>query len=180
VSGTPGKGEGIGGPQAVSSLLLTVWKVEVHLARIGIPGAKNTTAPPVEGKPPVTSMRKDNQNVDKWETLTITSPKTIDLVALAKTHDVSSLGLTNLANGHYTEIRLYVSTASATLANGTKIVLSIPGRANIVRVVREFVINTGKTTTLSLDFDAQNSVIRVGDTYILKPVVIRLDQKNQD
>jgi len=169
-----------GGPQAVSSLLITIKKAEVHLAQVGLPGTKNediTPHPsptPVHGKPSETNTQTSNQTVDKWETLAIGSPQTLDLVQLAKTHDFSSLGITNLVNGRYTEIRLYISTASATLQNGTKVQLVIPGKENIVRVVQTFVIDSGKTTNLSMYFDAQNSVIKAGDQYILKPVVANL------
>lgn len=178
---TPTKEQGIGGPQSVSSLMVTIWKVEVHLARLGIAGARNTIEPThPEEKPTGTPSVRDNRDMDKWETLNIGVPKVIDLVSLVKNHDVASLGITKLANGQYTEIRLYLSTASATLSDGTKIALTIPGRANTVRTVEPFSIDSGKTTVVVMDFDAQNSVIKAGETYILKPVVIKLDQKNQD
>lgn len=161
-----------GGPQTVTSLTVVISKVEVHLARLGVPGAKNSI-------PSVTPGSDNNQQVDKWETLNIGGTKTVDVVALAKTHDFSVLGLTKLANGMYTEVRLYVSNATAVLSDGTPITLSIPGRANIIRVVEPFTIDSGKTTTLTMDFDAQNSVIKAGTTYLLKPVVARFDVENQ-
>lgn len=173
-STTPGNSQN-NGPQTLSSLLLTVSKVEVHLAHVGIPGTKNEEVSPTpqpSGQP--SGVPGLNQGVNKWETLSISAPQTIDLVQLAKTHNFTSLGLTKLVNGRYTEIRLYVSTASATLQNGQKVSLVIPGRENIVRVVQSFVIDSNKTTTLTMDFDAQNSVIKVGDQYLLKPVVAHL------
>lgn len=167
------------GPQTVISLTLVINKVEVHLARLGVPGAKNNIPTVTPGKSSVSPSAKDNQNVDKWETLHIGGTKTVDLVALAKTHDFSSLGITKLANGQYTEVRLYISSALAVLANGTKVTLVLPGRANIVRVAEPFVVDSSKTTTITMDFDAQNSVIKAGDMYLLKPVVARFDQENQ-
>lgn len=175
-----------GGPQTITSLVLVVRKVEVHLARLGIPGAKNSIPSVTPGRPSVTPGKpsgtptpKDNQGVDKWETLNIGGTQTVDLVALAKSHDFTVLGLTKLANGLYTEVRLYIASATATLSNGTKVTLTIPGRGNIVRVVEPFVIDFGKTTTITMDFDAQNSVIQAGDKYLLKPVVARFDQSLQ-
>ncbi len=169
-----------GGPQSITALTLTITKVEVHLAHLGIPGTKNETGPTeIHGKPSSTPTQKSNQDVDKWETLNIGGVQTIDLMQLAKTKSFSSLGFTKLANGRYTEVRLYVSMATATLTDGTKVTLTIPGKANIVRVVEPFVIDSSKTTTLTMDFDAQNSVIKAGDAYLLKPVVAHFNQQNQ-
>jgi len=74
----------------------------------------------------------------------------------------------------YTEIRLYISNPSATLTDGTKIQPIIPGKANIVRVVQPFSVTAGQNTNLTMDFDAQNSIIKAGNKYILKPVVAHL------
>lgn len=187
---TPQGNNNQGGPQTVTSLALTVIKAEVHLAHLGLPGTHNQNTATSEaperpsvtlGKPSMTpGARKDNQAVNKWETLNIGAPQVIDLVQLAKTHSAPSLGLTKLANGRYTEIRLYIAAAKATLADGTKVTLTIPGRANTVRIVEPFVIDSAKKTTLTMDFDAQNSVIKAGDTYLLKPVVAHLLQQNQN
>lgn len=157
-STTPGEeGNTNQGPQAVTSLVLTVTKVEVHLAQLGIPGTKNENE---HGRPIGTPMPKDNQNIDKWETLNIGGTKTIDLMQLAKANALSSLGITNLASGRYTEVRLYFGSATAVLSDGTKVGLTIPGKANIVRVVEPFVIDSGKTTSLVMAFDAQNSALK--------------------
>lgn len=173
------------GPQAVSSLVLSINKVEVHLAHLALPGQRDNEQPAITGKPSIspTPHQQTNQDVDKWETLNLplnpaTGTVDVDLVALAKSHNFSVLGLTRLAGGRYTEIRLYVKSAKATLQNGQAVTLTIPGKANIVRVVQPFVIVSGKTTTLSMYFDAQNSVINAGGNYILKPVVARLQEEN--
>ncbi|HEV2339210.1 MAG TPA: DUF4382 domain-containing protein [Patescibacteria group bacterium] len=169
-----------GGPQTVTSLILTVTKVEVHLAYVALPGEKVTPQDQTQGKPTVSPSPKTNQHVDNWETLNIGGIQIVDLVQLANTKNFTSLGLTQLTGGLYTEVRLYVSKATATLADGTHVTLVIPGKANIVRIVEPFYIVSGKTTTLSLDFDAQNSVIKAGDVYLLKPVVAHFSQQNQE
>ncbi len=188
-SGTPGQGNNNqnnngGGVQTVTSLTVTITKVEVHLAHVGIPGSRNenngnssptSTHSSLSGTPPPST----NQDVDKWEVLKSNAPQTVDLVQLAKNNSLSSLGITKLANGRYTEIRLYVSTASAILQDGAKVTLTIPGSANIVRIVQPFVINSARTTTLTIDFDAQNSVIHAGNVYILKPVVVHLLENDE-
>jgi hypothetical protein len=173
------------GPQTVTSLFVTISKVEVHLAKVGLPGSTHTVneAATVSSKINTsgqsnTAKGTNNQLIDKWETLNIKDPKTVDLVYLANSHNLSSLGLTTLANGLYTEVRLYVFSAYATLQGSeSPVQLVVPGKGNIVRVVQPFVINSGKPTTLVLDFDAQNSVIKAGDQYILKPVIAHMTQK---
>lgn len=169
--------KGENGPQTVTALNLTVTKVEVHIAYQGKPGDQSDNEKPT-GKPSVTPGQQ-GQNVDHWETLNITTPTTLDLVKLAETKDVASLGLTNLAEGRYTEVRLYVSGATATLTDGSTVTLTVLGKGNIVRVVRPFTVVAGQTTTLTMDFDAQHSVIKAGDMYLLKPVVARLLNDHQ-
>ncbi len=164
---TAGQGQ-TNGPQTVTALNLTITKVEVHIAYQGNPGDQANTTPGQQG-----------QAVDHWETLTITSPTTLDLVALANTNDFSTLGITNLAVGRYTEVRLYVSSANTTLADSTTVDLQILGRDNIVRVVQPFNILAEGTTNLAMDFDAQHSVIKAGSIYLLKPVVARLINQHQ-
>lgn len=141
------------GPQSVSSLVLKIKKVEVHMAYL--------------------DDKSGQKAADHWETLNIALPISVDLVQLAK-GGVASLGLTKLAAGQYTEVRLYVLDASAILSNGTNVNLDILGKDNIVRVVQPFSITTGKNTTLVMDFDAGQSVVYNGGKYLLKPVVSRL------
>lgn len=173
-----------GGPQNVKSLVLTVTKAEVHVAHFANPGEKITppaVSPTQEhGKSDEAHGQKTNQDVNKWETLNIGGTQTFDLVQLAASKSFSSLGLTKLAGGLYTEVRLYVAKATATLSDGSTVTLNIPGKANIVRIVEPFTIVSGKTTTVSVDFDAQNSVIKAGNVYLLKPVVAHFTHKNQD
>ncbi|MGI8419696.1 MAG: DUF4382 domain-containing protein [Candidatus Levyibacteriota bacterium] len=166
------KASNLGGPQVVTSLLVTISKVEVHLAHIGLPGSNNEVA--ASASPTLTLgnhkgnlFRPTNQEVNKWETLNIGTPQTLDLVKLANSHISTLLGNTKLVNGKYTEVRLYISSASATLQSGTQVNLVIPGRGNTVRVVHSFGVDSGKKTSLTMDFDAQNSVIQAGTQYIL-------------
>lgn len=159
--GASQSGSNAGGPQDITALNLTISKVEVHLANLGKPAS---------GSPTITPSL---QGLNKWETLNV-SPTSVDLINLAITKDFAKLGITSLAAGRYTEVRLYVTKATATLSDGRTVDLSILGKNKIVRVVRTFYIETGKTTVLTMDLDAVHSVIKVGDSYLLKPVVARL------
>ena len=159
------------GPETLTALNLTIDKVEVHMAYQGNP--QNNQG----GDASSAAGANSGKAVDHWETLNITTPITVDLVSLASTNDSAPLGITQLAAGRYTEVRLYVSEATATLADGTQVTLTIPGTDKIVRVVRTFVITAGQQTVLTMDFDAQHSVVKAGENYLLRPVVARLIQE---
>lgn len=160
---TPGGGNSRGRSLDFDSLEVTISKVEVHLAYLGTPGSTDQQNGVTPG-----------QGVDKWETLDIGAPKSVDLIQLAKTNDLASLGLTKLAAGRYTQVRLYISSAQLVLPDESTVPLTILGKAGIVKVVQSFVIDPQKTTNLTLDFDAQRSVIKAGDRYLLKPVIAHL------
>ncbi|HSW47772.1 MAG TPA: DUF4382 domain-containing protein [Candidatus Saccharimonadales bacterium] len=169
------------GPQNVSALNLTITKVEVHMSYQGDPkdnkDLKSSSSAKV--KPSISPSPVGGKNVDHWETLNITTPFTVDLVNLAKTKDFAQLGLTQLAAGRYTEVRLYVSSATAAFAEGTIVPLTILGRDNVVKINRSFTISAGQTTTLTMDLDANHSVIKAGGQYLLKPVASRLIEEKQ-
>ncbi len=111
---------------------------------------------------------------DKWEMLQIDGERDFDLVELSKTNIADTLGLSLLACGKYTQIRLYVSKAKATLTDGTEVELVIPGKANIVKIVHPFTISPDAPTNITVQFDPQRSVHKIGNMYILKPVVARI------
>lgn len=136
---------------ALTALVLNIDKVEVHRSA------------------------KGSKNSGRWETLNIgLTPKIVDLIALAKTKSDQFLGITSLENGHYTEIRLYISSATATYDDGGHVNLEVLGKNKTVRVVRQFTIETGKTVKMTVDFNAPKSVVRAGEKFILKPVVAKL------
>lgn len=161
---------------SLQSLHVTVSKIEVHLANLCKPNKFNN---PPQGDELVPSKERGNPNkidgADKWETLKLgEGNSSFDLIELAKNNVAVDLGLTQLACGKYTEIRLYVSSATATFEGEEKEVpLTILGKQGIVRIVRPFTIEPNQTTTLSIDFNAQKSIQKIGDTYILKPVVAK-------
>ena len=157
------------GPQNITALNLTITKVEVHFAtNEEISSQTATTTPTISPTEPI----------DHWQALHIKNPFTVDLVKLANTNSILSLGLTNLPAGKYTQVRLFLSTASATLASGAIVNLDMLGKDNVVKIIQPFTINPGKTTTLIVDFDAQHSVVKADGKYILKPVVAKIEEQH--
>lgn len=111
------------------------------------------------------------------------SSRTCDLKKLVGAQDV--LGTGSLTPGRYTQLRLVVSSATIYFDNpssGPACAPTIPapeGRnapvnvpSGTVRLNREFDVTANNTTTMTLDFDGDKSVIETGNgTYQLKPVI---------
>lgn len=106
-------------------------------------------------------------NESGWFTV-VEEPQTFNLIAIT---DVKAfLGEGELAVGRYTQIRLDVDEALVTI-NGTEYNLTIPSKT--VKLVRSFEIEENKTTTLTLDFDAEQSIHETGQSgqYTMRPTI---------
>jgi hypothetical protein len=109
--------------------------------------------------------------------------RTCDLKKLTGVQDV--LGTGPLSPGHYTQVRLVVSSArlyfdgpssgpacAAMIASPGGASESIDIPSGTVRLNREFDVSTNQTTTMVLDFDGDQSVIRMGNGgYRMTPVI---------
>ncbi|MCD6187894.1 MAG: DUF4382 domain-containing protein, partial [Desulfuromusa sp.] len=133
---------------------------------------------------------------DTWET--VANPdKTYNLLELVNGVR-ETLGITPLAAGHYTQMRLIIGeTAEENGLNmfdslhpfanyiidqdDTSHKLKVPSGTNTgLKIVNGFDINENETTELILDFDAMRSVVKAGSSgkYLLKPTVKVLDTAN--
>lgn len=101
-----------------------------------------------------------------WYTV-VEEAQSFDLIELKNVKEV--LGSATLSTGRYTQIRLHIDNASVTI-DGVEYNLKIP--SSTVKLISPFSINENETTTLTIDFDVQNSVIHTGsDNYILQPTI---------
>ncbi|MBA3063883.1 DUF4382 domain-containing protein [Candidatus Woesearchaeota archaeon] len=100
-----------------------------------------------------------------WFTI-VEGPKTYDLIEIKDVKEF--LGQKDLTAGKYTQIRLTVDSAKL-LISGEEKTLKIPSGS--IKLVRNFDIKDGETTTLTIDFDAEKSVHQAGSTYIMKPTI---------
>lgn len=109
-------------------------------------------------------------NVDgAWQPVAVT-PQTFNLLDLAK--DSSLLGSASLPAGHYSQVRLFVSSPSVTDGAGTHDLTIPSGDQTGIKVLVDYDINANDVTSLLLDFDVSHSVTKTGNgTYHLKPVV---------
>ena len=141
----------------VEKVLVTISAVEVHMA-----GSDE------EGNGTNMSNKTGNQTGNKtagWFTV-VKQSKTFDLIAIQNVTEF--LGDANLTAGKYTQIRLDIEKASVTIG-GVDHDLKVPSEK--LKLIHPFDIKENQTTTLVLDFDAQESIHAAGDKYILKPTI---------
>lgn len=131
---------------SIEKAMITISQVQVHMASAG--GDENTT---VEAG---------------WQPISNES-KTFDLIAIKDVKEF--LGSAELKAGKYTQIRLSIDKAVITI-NGTEYELETP--SDKLKLIKPFDITAGETTTLILDFDAQESIRVAGkDKYNLVPTI---------
>ncbi|MCH8223481.1 MAG: DUF4382 domain-containing protein [Chloroflexi bacterium] len=114
----------------------------------------------------------DGAGESGWRTV-VDGPKEFDLLQLEGIEEI--LGSATLEVGRYGQIRLEVVSALVTIPNGVR-QATVP--SDKLRIVGGFDVVEGETTIVTLDFDAQRSVIFIpmrGPQ--LKPVVKLLVRK---
>ncbi len=112
-----------------------------------------------------------------WKTV-IDESKTFELLALRGIEEV--LGSTEIESGHYTQIRLDVESVSATIDGETQ-EADVP--SDKLKLVSSFEIGDGEMTVVTLDIDAEESVIVTGSGQVkfkpaIKVLVGGLNQKS--
>ncbi len=116
-----------------------------------------------------------------WSDIAVEPPKKINLLSLTN-GVLESLGQTELPAGHYTQLRLVLSSnktgtvpANSVVLSGsdTEIPLDTPSAVQSgIKLINEFDVAPGQLVDLVLDFDALKSVVRRGNgKYLLKPVI---------
>jgi len=153
----------------VSSISVTVDKVKVHRAGTGGSADNEVNDSPATGQEAAKESNDTDANevTAQWDTI-VDSPHTYDLLQLVNNPTQVFAGKT-LTAGKYTQIRLEVSKAVITFKDGSTANVTVP--SNRFYWVRSFDIVQGKTTTLTLDFNAAQTVSQDGQgKYIIAPV----------
>jgi hypothetical protein len=145
-------------PEGVTSVVVTVTNIQIHQA---------------------TAENEDSG----WLTLfavtstssTIIEPKTFDLVEVIGIEEV--LGVEEIPVGKYTQIRMDVIEVVVTHLGEDK-VAELPG--DKLKIVRPFDVVADQTTVLTLDFDADESVIITGAGQVRFKPTVKLLIRNED
>jgi hypothetical protein len=132
------------------------------------------------------SVHKDDQADDSWTKLPFadgTMSRTCDLKKLVTSQD--TLGVGSLPAGHYTQVRLTVTSVAlyfdeaasgpacaGTIAAPTGRSASVEVPSGVVKLNREFTVPAGGATTMLVDFDGDKSVNQTGNgRYMMSPVI---------
>ena len=138
---------------AVSAVRLQVERIVAHRTLSG--GATDA-----EGS------EKDGQN--GWEVLS--GAKEIDLLKAAKDANAAVLGTTDLQEGDYTQIRLYLKDAgNVIVVNGVDKPITVPSGA--LKLVGNATVAADKKYTLAIKFDLDKSLVVNSQGFKLKPTV---------
>ncbi len=162
-SGPGGRGEGSLSLSLTDSAINSVEKVWVTISEIQVHSSD-------EGWIPLESE--------------VILPLTVDLLTLQNGNS-ESLGLSDIPEGHYTQIRLYLGTVielemddpplypNCVLVGNEYHELTIPsGFQSGIKLIHPFDIESGFTYELTLDFDASRSIHKTGTgVYKMRPTI---------
>jgi hypothetical protein len=142
----------------ISYLNLTISEVSVHRA------SANQSVDDTEQE--MTPDTSPDTNPAGWF-IVVDQTQTVDLIALQNVSQV--LGQKTLDPGNYTQIRLKIDSGTVTV-NGEEHNLTVP--SEVLKLNRGFVLLSGATLQLTLDFDVEKSLIQTGSgQYKLEPVI---------
>ena len=98
-------------------------------------------------------------------------PAMYDLLAL-RNGSAELIASTRLRAGHYTQIRLILGAGSYLMVNGLPVSLEVAsGFETGVKLNHQFTIEEDRTYAITLDFDAERSLVPSGLSFRLKPVI---------
>ncbi|RCK73344.1 MAG: putative lipoprotein [Ignavibacteriae bacterium] len=115
--------------------------------------------------------KSDTDTITGW-TIINNTPATYDLLKL-RNGASAILGTAKLTAGHYTQIRLLIDSGSTVVVNGISYPLEIPsGMESGLKLTHAFWIESDKLYELTLDFDANKSIVKQGNNaYKLQPTI---------
>ncbi len=109
-----------------------------------------------------------DSNDASWVTIVDTT-KTIDLKQF-QGDARAFLGESPVEAGKYTQIRIYVTDSYGEDLDGKRVNVTLS--SGVLKIVRPWTVEDGKTMTLVVDFDLEKSLSKQGqDGYRLKPVL---------
>lgn len=114
----------------------------------------------------VSGSNESDSNESGWRTLTV-AHNTIDLAVLVNVSEL--LASANVGPGKYTQIRLVVVSVTGTMANGSIVNFTVP--SGELKMNHPFNVTAGKTTTLTLDFNLEKSIVHNSQGWKFKPVL---------
>ena len=151
----------------VTAVLLTVSSLEVHLAAAEMEQEQEQSESGNQTQEQ--EQEQEEGNGGEWITIDISDDmSTFDLLKVKGIEEF--FGSSEVAAGKYTQVRLIVDKAEVAVDYGEPQEATVP--SGELKIVRPFTVESGETTTLLIDFDAERSVVFTGSGKIqVKPVV---------
>ena len=135
-------------PETYVAINLTIYKIQVHLAG------------------------EDEEDEGEWVEWILNEPTEYNLMELKD--ESILLSEEELTPGKYTQIRIFVTDASIDIESGEiGVPVEIPSVYQTgIKLIHPFEIIAGETIELTIDFDAEKSIIKTGNgSYKLNPVI---------
>lgn len=147
-------------PAAFDAVNVVVTEVSIHRA-IGVEGAPPDTA----------SAVATSENAAGWEVLK-SDTTAYDLLAL-RNRVFTTLATALVPAGMYTQIRLAIGAGSTVVVDGVPYPLEVPsGAQSGLKLVHPFTVPPNGFVDVTLDFDAEQSVVETGaGAWMLTPVI---------
>ena len=108
---------------------------------------------------------ENGKDSGKWVTVS-NETKTFDLLKF--TNASALLAEAGVPVGQYTQVRLFIESAQATI-DGKVVNLTVP--SGVLRFVNNFEVEENMTEVLILDFQVEKSIVKERNEFILKPVI---------
>lgn len=153
----------------IEQALITVSNIAVHTAGTEVETEETAETEATEAAVAETeeTATTETETTEAGWKMVVEKPQTFDLIAIKDVKEL--LGEAQLPAGKYTQVRLSIDRAWVTI-DGTEYQLEVP--SDKLKLTHGFDIVAGKTTTLTLDFDAQESITAAGkDKYLLRPTI---------
>lgn len=119
----------------------------------------------------LSNIRVNTADTDTGWVDVVAGPKEFDLLQLRTSGVAGLLGQVELSTGHYTQVHMDVEFLSAVIDEQT-VTTGVDIPSTVLRLVASFEINEGKLTILTIDFDADKSLVFTGEgKTVFKPAV---------
>ena len=155
-----------------STLKVTIDEVKVHVVVDGDTASDaGDAAEDVDAGTSSEAGSDDSAATGKsgWKTVCST-PAEFDLLSLTNGKTTPMCPEANIDSGKLTQVRLVVSKGTITWKDGTPdTALEVP--SGTVRIVGEQTLQAGTPASMTLDFDAAQSVVVAGSKFQLKPTI---------
>lgn len=115
----------------------------------------------------------DEQDADGEWIMVLTDADSFDLIDLRDAGVEKILGDAELPTGHYTQIRMDVEIVDA-LIDGIRVDTDVVLPSGKLRIVGSFYVTENQTTILTIDFDADKSLVFTGQGKVLFQPVVKL------